>query len=117
MDWIDHQRIRENLKELSDKSYQERVWTASAGPEISSFAEATCQLYGDSGLGDAYSKGHQVYGEKIDNLLKDFRMTLREFPDKRPRREVIEDKNMIPIRKMAAHILNLIELEDKKKPA
>jgi hypothetical protein len=114
MDWIDHKCIRECLKELSDKSYQERVWTASSGPEISSFVEAVCQLYGGTGLDAAFDKGHQVYGKEIDGLLKNFETILQSIPDRRPPSELIQDEKMIPVRKMAEDILQLIERRDRE---
>jgi hypothetical protein len=112
MDWINKNLILECLKELSDKSYQERVWMASSGPEISSFAEAMCQLYGDSGLDTAYGKD-QVYGEPIDGLLKSFGTVLQNTPHKGPPSELIQDERMVPVRKMAAHIADLIERQSK----
>ncbi len=117
MSWIGHEDIRRQLKHLSDKSYQERVWTASSGPEVSSFTEAVCQLYDGTGLDIAYKKGEQVYGEKIDNLLKNLGAMLDGISERRPAIQIIEDEKMIPVRKTAAHILGLLEQEDTKKPA
>jgi hypothetical protein len=114
MGWIGHKGIRECLKEFSDKSYQERVWMASSGPEISSFTEACCQLFDDSGLNTAYNKGEQVYGEPIDSLLKNFGAMLDSIQERRPPMEIIDDEKMVPVRKMAAHILNLIEQQDNR---
>jgi hypothetical protein len=75
MTYLNRDRIRQSLKQLSDKNYQERVWTASSGPEISSFTEAVSQLCDDSGLGLALEKG-PAFGEPVDVLLKKLGMLL-----------------------------------------
>ena len=108
MSWVDKKRVLDCLNELSDKSYQERVWMASSGPEISSYIEAVNQLYGDSGLDFAYSKGEQVFGKDIDDRLKQFGTTLQMMPLNRHPLELIKDQRMIPIRQTAADIANLI---------
>ncbi len=113
MYWIDKKRIRDCLKELSDIYYQERVWLASSGPEVSSLSEATCQLFGDSGLDFSLDRNQEVYGKKVDDLLRDFRAVLQKIPDNRPPSELIKDEKMIPVRKMAADILKLIEQQNK----
>ena len=113
MYWVDKKRIRECLKELSDISYQERVWLASSGTEISSFEEATCQLFGDSGLDFSLDRNQEVFGKEIDGLLKNFGDMLKKIPDNRPPSELIKDERMVPVRKMAADILELIEQQDR----
>jgi hypothetical protein len=112
---IYHNIIRDCLKELSDKAYQERVWTGSSPSEMSSFEEAFEQLYGGTGLDSAYGKGEQIYGEPIDSLLKNFETMLQNTPHKGPASKLIEDEKMILVRKMAAHILSLIEQQDREK--
>jgi hypothetical protein len=115
MSWIDKKGIMDCLKQLSDKTYQERVWTAASGPEISSYVEAMEQLYNGTGLSFAFEKGEQVFGKPIDDLLKEFRKILPTIHYMRPPMQLIEDPSMIPIRKAAAGILSLIEKQGDQK--
>jgi len=109
---IYHNIIKDCLKELSDKSFQDRVWTGSSPSEMSSFTEAAEQLYGGTGLHFAYKQDQPVYGEEVDNLLKKLRTTLKGIPINRHPVELVQDEKMIPVRKMAADILNKIEQKE-----
>jgi hypothetical protein len=104
MTFLNHDLIRECLRELSDKSYQERVWTASSGPEVSSLTEAVCQLFNDSALDLALEKG-QVFGEPIDALLNKLRLLLNDISDDRYPLDVINDPKMIKVRELSEQIL------------
>jgi hypothetical protein len=112
MAWIGKRHIQEALKELSSKAYQQRVWTAASGPEISSFVEAICHLYNDSALGHAFDNGREVFGKEIDDHLKNFRTVLRNMPHRGPPMKLIESEKMIPVRKTAADILTMIQQKD-----
>jgi hypothetical protein len=68
MNTVDKSKVVACLRELADRSFQERVWLASSGPEISSITEATCGLFDDSGLDIALEKGHTVFTEEIDKI-------------------------------------------------
>jgi hypothetical protein len=104
MTFLNRDLIRECLRELSDKNYQERVWTASSGPEISSLTEAVCQLFNDSALDLIIDKG-PVFGDPVDAMLKKLRLLLKDVPDNRPPLEVINDPGMITIRELSRQIL------------
>jgi hypothetical protein len=110
--WVNKKLILERLKELADKSFQERLWMASSGPEISSFVEAVNQLYGDSGLDTAFDKNEAVFGKDIDDKLKVFGTALQTIPHKGPPMNIINNEKMIPIRKIAANIATLIEQQE-----
>jgi hypothetical protein len=56
------------LSEIADHRYQEKVWMASEGPEISSLVEAASQLFDDSGLGNVLGR-QTVYSTEVDELL------------------------------------------------
>jgi hypothetical protein len=62
-------RIIECLKELADESFQRRVWLASSGPEVSSFDEAVCGLFDDSGLGRSLETQSPIFNAAIDKSL------------------------------------------------
>lgn len=105
--YLNKDLIVECLKELSDKKDQERLWLASSGPEISSFDEAMCQLFDDSGLKDALNK-EEAFGEEVDVLLKRLRSILRMINPYRPPQEIIDDPRMEDVRSTSAEILDLI---------
>jgi len=109
MSWVGQNIVIDSLRELADQAYQENIWSASSGPEIPSFTEAVCRLFGDSGLDAAFDKGEVVFGKEIDNRLKELGVILQEIPDNRRASEIIQDKKMISVRDRAAHILKLIE--------
>jgi hypothetical protein len=104
MTFLNRNLIRECLRELSDKSFQERVWTASSGPEISSLTEAQCQLFNDSGL-DLLLEKDGVFGVSIDNSLRKLRLMLKEIEHDRKPQDVINDPKMIKVRELSEQIL------------
>jgi hypothetical protein len=116
MTFLNCDRIRQCLEELSDKSYQERIWTASSGPEISSLTEAQCQLFNDSGL-DLLLEKDGAFGDQIDGLLKDLRLRLKNIDHNRPPLDIINDPQMVAVRKLSAQILNQLPIETKTLPA
>lgn len=104
-------RILECLRELADKAYQQRIWTASSGPEISSFTEAVCQLFDDSGLGDELDKSRTVFSAMIDARLRVLGDELVAFDDNRAPSEIIEDPKMEKLRVLARELLDLLSDE------
>ena len=107
MKFLNRKLIRDCLHELSDESYQRRIWTGSSGPEISSLTEATCQLFDDSALDLAFEKG-LVFGEPVDEMLKELGTRLVEISDNRPPLDVINDPKMVAIRQLSAQIRDLL---------
>ena len=47
----------ECLRQLADRSFQERVWVRGEGPEVSSYVEMVCQLFDDTGVGELLDAG------------------------------------------------------------
>lgn len=113
MTYLNTDLIIQNLQELSDISLQEKLWTASFGPEISSFTEAVCQLYDDSGLGDALKEG-TAFNDKIDNKIRELDAALDEIPDYMDPNENIEHEKMPQVRSLAFEILKDINYEKAK---
>ena len=78
------QNILECLRHLSDPEWQERVWVRGAIPGVeSSLSELTCQLYDDTGLGDALdeSNGDIVLSLEADSLLRKLDHLLSKIDD------------------------------------
>ena len=61
--------VGEALEELSDDTYQARVWTGATTGVVSSLEECLAQLFDDSGLGDALDRKQPVFGRAIDDRL------------------------------------------------
>ena len=64
---VNIEHVRWALEELSDEREQVRLWLSdgSAGKEVSSFVEAQCILFDDSGLGYALETNSTGLGEQI----------------------------------------------------
>jgi hypothetical protein len=73
------QMVVEALLELSDETLQRRRWLSSGEGEVSSFTEAVCELFDDSGLGHELDRGRAVFGAEVDDFLRRFGTTLRDL--------------------------------------
>jgi len=98
------------LRELSDASYQKRIWNVSSGSEISSFSEAVCQLFNDSGLCVELDKGHAVFSSSLSHKLRLLRSKLSSVEEMRSPNEIIEDPKMQAIRELSEELLSQIKM-------
>jgi hypothetical protein len=103
-------KVIEGLQELSDEAFQRRVWLASSGPEVSSFDEAICGLFNDSGLDSLLESSERpsvltddVYDglRELSRLVGRAARTLSSLPPI----AVIEHPKMREIRAIAGNIL------------
>jgi hypothetical protein len=101
-------KIVDCLRELSDINYQKRVWLASTGPEISSYTEAVCQLFDDSGLGVELEKHDVIFSEDIDNKLRVLHTKLAEIDDSKAPFDIINEPKMKNIRLLSMELLKLL---------
>jgi hypothetical protein len=106
--WVGHEHIDEALHELADEATQQRRWTAWEGPEISSLAEAICRLYDDSALVLALEAGRDVYGSRIDQMLRDLEVVLKRIDARRPPDDILQDPLLARVRGDAAAIRQAI---------
>ena len=108
-------RVVECLNELADEDFQKRVWLASSGPEISSFDEAICRLFDDTGLGRLLEKqSPQVLSSEIDESLRELdKLVIRasQLFHAMPPASMIEQPQMREIRCAAAKVLAQMEQE------
>ena len=99
-----------SLRELADESTQRRLWLASEGPEISSFTEAVCQLFDDTGLGDDLEKRVPVFSPEVDTALSHLGSLLGRIEARNiTTTALIESIPMQEVRRIAAAILQSIE--------
>ena len=97
--------VEQALRELADEAAQTRLRLASSGLEVSSLTECRCQLWDDSGLGNALEKPGVVYTPDIDQALRDLRIGLRRIDDQRPPQEVLDDPHLVAARSLARRLL------------
>lgn len=111
MKTINRQMILESLKELSDRSLQERLWTSTGagGTEVSSFTEARESLFSDSGLSEALEAGQTGLGGDPDSVLRKLHDQLMQVNSSgRPVMSVISDSAMERVRALAGEALKLL---------
>lgn len=92
------------LRELADEGYQTSLWTASGGPEVSSFAECVCRRFDDSGLGDELESG-DVYAPDIDQDLRSLSRDLARIDGRRTPEAILIDPRLAQARSAASAIL------------
>jgi len=109
-------KVVECLKELADEHYQRRVWLATSGSEVSSFEEAVCGLFNDTGLAVDLENARPsvVFSLEIDESLRQLRQVItradRSF-HAMPPAAVLERPEMREIRYIAAKILAKMDQE------
>lgn len=104
-----HELVRSGLAELADSSYQARVRGGDGGSEMSSFVECVSTLFDDSGLHDAYERGHSVYGPSVDGALRELGSLVGKIDLERAPQEVLADPLMGRARTFAAEILRTLD--------
>jgi hypothetical protein len=107
--------VDDALREFADEASQTALWTASGGPEVSSFDECLCRLFDDSGLGDELERGNVLYAPDVDRQLEDLRRVLKRVDSRRPPEAVLRDPGVVRARSLAASILqrfNDLRFED-----
>ena len=104
---MNKQNLIWGLEELSDRDMQERIWLGNSPGEMSSFVEAICSTFDDSGLGAALDSNRdkvEISPElrekalQLDRLIKSVPQTLAEI-------EIINHPVMQEIRIIAGEML------------
>jgi hypothetical protein len=113
----DKQKFLDGLKELGDESYQKRVWCGGGGAEMSSFTEAVCTLFDDSGLAIALEKQHRIlFSLKLDEDIRKLRSVIKSIDGFKSQEEIVEDPKMKTVRILAKQIFhNLTKLENGER--
>jgi hypothetical protein len=103
---IDYDLIKSCLQELSRREMQQELWLSSGPPGVSSFEEATCQLFNDSGLEDRLDKHEIVFSQDIDRRLSQLGSKLKAVDANRDPLSVINDPALAEIRQLANELLS-----------
>jgi hypothetical protein len=113
-------KIVDRLRELSDLDYQRRVWAHGSTDEMSSYDEAICGLFDDTGLARSLDGplAQCVFRVDIDFQLRKLAKLTSEFSDVESMMspiEAIDHPQMQEIRAKAAMILSeLLKLRRDK---
>ena len=99
--------IVECLRELGDAEYQQRVWIRGEGDEVSSFAEATCRLFDDTGLGDLLEKRDTVISPEADAVLSRLSDSLDSF-DEMTDEQILRSRRWPAVRRLALQAIEVI---------
>lgn len=105
MNTVNHDLVRDGLRELSSLEMQERLWLSPGEPEWSSLEEATCRLFDDSGLSVGFDKGERVFSPEADTQLRRLGARIRSIDMMRPPSDIIEDSAMEQVRATARQLL------------
>ncbi len=100
------------LPDLADYNYQKRVWATGkpqSGDMSPTFIEACCQLFDDTGLGDALKAGETVFSTEADQAIQDLSDVIDKVGFyKGPDSAIIDTPAMQNVREKAAKALQLI---------
>ena len=97
-----HKNIMASLHELADADFQERIWVRGEGPEVSSYVEAVCQLYDDSGLTELLQdKSKPVISLQVDNILRELSSELDGIDSQMSAKDILEHPRWPKIRELA----------------
>lgn len=114
---IIYEQIESCLKELSDVEFQKRVWLRGEGPENSSYTEAVCQLFDDTGIGDELCEKQQnryVLSKDIDPVLRELSDHLDLIGDRMDVSEILCHPRWTKVCECASHALELLQKIDCK---
>ena len=104
----------ESLEELSDRAFQERIWTNKDNPEgyMASFTEAVINVFDDAVVIEPLQEGEILFDQYVTKALWELHDATEVIDGNRPPEEIIEDSLMEVVRQKAAEVLELIKASD-----
>ena len=113
MTTIHEQSLLEGLLELSDETVQENLWDNADGntDEMSSYEEAICFVFDDSGASRAFEKGQleTVYGADFTKRFARLDSLVGSIPIELSSKEIIKHPRMEEIREVASELVRLLK--------
>lgn len=106
-------QIKNALREISDVNLQNERWLAdgSSKTEMSSFTEAVCGLFDDSGLSTIPEGKPTGFGEEFDLNLYELEKMINKIDTTKGPLHTIRDPLMNEVRSLASKLLLLIDAE------
>jgi hypothetical protein len=116
---VDLERVLVNLEELASREFQERVWFAQAGPEVSSISEQLSQLFDDTGLTDALVEGEldQQIGPEAAAALRAVEAAAEEIDQALPPDQLLDHPSMKRLRQCARLAADRLAWAEPPAPA
>lgn len=100
--WSD---VLDGLKELSDSNLQQRLWI-DGNDEMSSYTEAICMIFDDSGLGLSIEKGS--LDEPLLRSFKELGEVIDTIPENEAPENIMSHPNMPKLQQLASKIISEI---------
>lgn len=97
--WAD---VLDGLKELSDSNLQQRLWV-DGNDEMSSYTEAICMIFDDSGLGLSIEKGS--LDEPLLGSFKELDEVIDTIPENETPEDIMGHPNMPKLQQVASKII------------
>lgn len=111
MSRLDVAKLVVSLEELAGREFQERVWVAGEGPDVSSFSEAVSQAFDDTGLSDVLDKdGLDLHvGADAVAALRELGTAISRVDQSLPPAALIDHPAMQRVRAAAQRALQLLK--------
>jgi hypothetical protein len=105
---INYDVLRWSLEELASVEVQQRLWLGDSLGEASSFQEAICGVFDDSGLGRAMESGWiaERFGNDITSKVAELGTLVDKVPPNLPPREIIGLPLMADVRRVSRELMN-----------
>jgi hypothetical protein len=103
------------LEELSDRDFQEHVWLGKSENEMSSFVEAVCHTFDDSGLADSLDSERKsaLMEPGVRNSALQLAQLIKKIPQSLPQDEIINHPAMQEVRLKAGEILLILKTSNR----
>ena len=104
---INKEILRWSLEELASEEEQKRLWLGLSKDVMSSFEEAWCGVFDDSGLARFMEKGlvEIEHGDQIAQMVSHLHSLLKKLPVNAPPIEIISHPLMGEVRKACSRLL------------
>ena len=104
------QKLIWGLEELADQELQKKLWAGKSDGEVSSFTEAICVTFDDSGLGNMIdsNKNSEITPEEFIIKAKRLDAIQKRIPDSLTPDDVIKHPLMNEVRALAADLLSIL---------
>ena len=110
---INKTHLFEGLRQLASKKLQHELWMDGKDNQMSSFTEAICYVFDDSGVARALESGclQSDVSTVLCSKLEELRRLIHQVPENVNPNEIIEHPKMEKIRPLAAELLDLFSAE------
>lgn len=110
---INRDVLRWCLEELASREEQERLWLGRSQSEMSSFEEAVCGVFDDSGLTRTIESGYleKNYSNQFCRKVNALHLAIHSMPEKLRPQEIIDHPGMEKVRILAREMLEMLSKE------